>query len=149
MLTIQKLVAFSLLLFLRSGGVVSGIQPAPSSPQFSNQLALQAPVLVPGKIINQELKGGEVNRFQIRLKARQFLDLSVEQQGIDVVVRLLGPDGKRVTEVDSPNGPDGPEPVVLIVRQSGTYTLEIKAPDPAAEPGKYQITCEPLRRATP
>lgn len=149
MRAIVKHAALTAVLIFGPGGVEPKAHSLrPSLPVFQNHNS-EVPTLVPGKIIDHELKGGEVNRFQIRLKARQFLDLSVEQQGIDVVVRLLGPDGKRVTEVDSPNGPDGPEPVVLIVGQSGTYTLEIKAPDPAAEPGKYQITCEPLRRATP
>ncbi|MBI4749669.1 MAG: tetratricopeptide repeat protein [Acidobacteria bacterium] len=149
MRAIVRHAALTAVLIFGPGGVDFGAQPLrPSLPPFQKHNS-DVPVLVPGKVIDQELKGGEVNRFQIRLKARQFLDLSVEQQGIDVVVRLLGPGGKQLIEVDSPNGPDGPEPVVLIVNQSGTYTLEIEAPDPAASTGKYQVKCEPLHRATP
>ena len=57
-----------------------------------------------GKPIERELAGGQAHSYQLSLAAGQFLDAVVEQKGIDVVVTLFGPDGKKLIEVDSPNG---------------------------------------------
>ena len=63
----------------------------------------------------------------------------VEQKGIDVVVRLFGPDGKQITEVDSPNGTQGPEPVSVIAEAAGEYRLEVKGVGEKAAPGRYEV----------
>lgn len=96
----------------------------------------------------RELKGGEKHGYHLKLQANDFLRLVVEQQGIDVVVRLLGPDGKLIQEVDSPNGTQGPEPVSSIVEVAGTYTLEIEALEKTALPGKYEVKSEAIKPAT-
>jgi CHAT domain-containing protein/tetratricopeptide (TPR) repeat protein len=71
-----------------------------------------------------------------------------EQKGIDVVVRLFGPDGKLVVEVDSPNGLWGPEPVSTVAESAGEYKLEVRSLDGKAAPGRYEIKVEELREAT-
>ncbi|MBX7220547.1 MAG: CHAT domain-containing protein [Blastocatellia bacterium] len=103
--------------------------------------------LIPGKPFERELKGGETHRYPLQLKADDYLKLVVEQKGIDVVVRLLGPDGKVNQEVDSPNGTQGPEPVSLIVEQAGNYTLEVASGEKTVKPGKYELKLEALRLA--
>jgi hypothetical protein len=60
--------------------------------------------LDPGKPIERELAGGQSHSYQIRLTEGQYLRVVVEQRGVDVVVTLLSPDGKKLIEVDSPNG---------------------------------------------
>jgi hypothetical protein len=49
--------------------------------------------LEPGKAIERAMAGGEVHGYKVSLKSGQFLHAVVDQRGIDVVVRLLGPDG--------------------------------------------------------
>ena len=51
------------------------------------------PALEPGKAIERAMAGGEVHGYKVSLKSGQFLHAVVDQRGIDVVVRLLGPDG--------------------------------------------------------
>src|SRR5215510_6573260 len=63
--------------------------------------------LEPGKPIRRELAGGQQHSYQIRLSAGQFLKATIEQQGIDVVVQVSGPDGKQMTEFDSDSRPQG------------------------------------------
>ncbi|HNG96592.1 MAG TPA: hypothetical protein PLB32_27560, partial [Acidobacteriota bacterium] len=87
----------------------------------------------------QTLNPGEKHTYPLVLKANDYLKLVVEQQGIDVVVRLLGPDGNKLAEVDSPNGTQGPEPLASIVEKSGGYTLEVESLEKTAEPGKYEL----------
>jgi CHAT domain-containing protein/Tfp pilus assembly protein PilF len=101
-----------------------------------------------GKPIERELAGGQSHVYQIALAAGQYLNLVVEQRGIDVVVTLLGPDGKKLIEVDSPNGTEGPEPVSWIVETTGQYRLEVRSLEKEAKPGRYEAKLVELRVAT-
>ena len=104
--------------------------------------------LEPGNPIERELKSSEKHTYSIILKANDYLKLVVEQKGIDVVVRLLGPDGKKLAEVDSPNGTQGPEPLNFIVEQPGQYTLEVESLEKTASPGRYEVKVEAILTAT-
>jgi hypothetical protein len=65
--------------------------------------------LVPGTAIERNLAGGGSDVYEVALDAGQFVDIVVDQQGLDVAVTLNGPDGKPLAEMDSPNGMYGPE----------------------------------------
>src|SRR6266508_4158990 len=54
-----------------------------------------------GKSIKGELAGGRRHAYRISLGANQFLKVVVEQQGIDIVAQVSGPDGKQILEFDS------------------------------------------------
>jgi CHAT domain-containing protein len=105
--------------------------------------------LVPGQPIEDALKGGETHAYQISLSAGQFLHLTVDQEGIDVTVYLLGPDSQPVATMNTPNGDYGAEPIAVIAPTSGNYRLEVHAPDKAAPSGHYKITVISLRDPTP
>jgi erythromycin esterase len=100
--------------------------------------------LEPNKTIEAEIAGGAVHAYQIALEAGQFFRAVVNQRGIDLVIRVIGPDGQRIVEVDSPNGTDGPEPVNLAPTVSGIYRLEVGALEKEAKPGRYDIKVEEL-----
>src|SRR5215510_2315774 len=51
----------------------------------------EAPLLEPGKAIKRELSGAGSHTYRIKLAADQFMNAVIEQDGIDVVARLLGP----------------------------------------------------------
>lgn len=105
-------------------------------------------LLEQGKPIERELKGGEAHAYQVALTAGQYLRAVVEQRGIDVVVTLFGPDGKKLLEVDSPNGTQGPETVVLVAEAPGVYRMEVRSPGKDAPGGRYEVKLEELRAAT-
>ena len=96
----------------------------------------------------QTLNPGGKHTYPLTLNANDYVKLVVEQKGIDVVVRLLGPDGKIVHEVDSPNGTQGPEPLSSIVEKSGGYTLEVESLEKTGQPGKYELKLETVKTAT-
>ncbi len=114
----------------------------------SSRMRQEVRALELGNPIERELKGGEVHSYQIKLTAGQYLHVIVDQRGTDVVVTLFGPDGKQLTEVDSPNGTQGPEPVSLVVENSGIYRLEVRSLEKDAAPGRYEVKVEELRGAT-
>ena len=109
---------------------------------------LDNPELTQGAPIERELRGGEAHSYRILLSAGQYLRVTVEQKGIDVVFRLFGSDGQKLTEVDSPNGTQGPEPISFIAQAPGSYRLEVVAQDKSAAPARYAIKIETLRDST-
>ncbi len=104
--------------------------------------------LEPGKPVERGLSGGQSHDYQIQLAAGQCLDAVVEQRGIDVVVTLFGPDGKQLVEVDSPNGAQGPEPLLFIAELSGAYRLNVRSLEKDAPAGRYEAKIEELKLAT-
>ncbi len=102
-----------------------------------------------GKPIERTLSGNEAHSYKIVLAANQYLHIVVEQRGIDVVVALFAPDGKKIAEVDSPNGTQGPEPLSVLAEAAGNYRLEIRSPEAKAESGRYQAKIDELRTANP
>ena len=120
-------------------------------PQQTAQDSKPPAILEPtvGAQVERELKAGEMHAYIVRLTSGQYLRVVVEQKGIDVAVRLFGPDGQKLTEVDSPNGKEGPEPISMIAQVAGAYRLEVKSLDEGAAPGRYEIKVEDFRAATP
>jgi hypothetical protein len=108
---------------------------------------LSAQQLEPGKPIQRELAGGQSHSYTVRLEAGQFLHVVVTQLGVDVMVRLFGPDGQKLAEVDSVIGLQGPEPLFWIAQVTGDSRLEVNAKNRAANPGRYEIKLEELRTA--
>src|SRR5262245_30851500 len=104
--------------------------------------------LVVGQSIERKLASGQSHLYKITLAAGQYLNAVVEQSGIDVVVTLFDPDGKRLIEIDSPRGAQGLEPVLWIVETGGDYRLTVRPLEKDAAAGRYEIKIIELRPAT-
>ncbi len=94
------------------------------------------------------LQGGEVHFRVFDLETGDFLHVLVDQQGIDVVLRLFDPHGEELGTVDSPNGKDGYEELVTIVRETGRYRFEVASLEEDAPPGHYRVVKVEHRPAT-
>jgi hypothetical protein len=105
-------------------------------------------VLTQGQTLERELSGGQSHSYKIKVVANQYLKIIVEQKGIDVVVELYLPDGKKLIEVDSPNGTQGPEPVELIAPMDGDYSLKVRSLEEKASSGRYEVKVLELRAST-
>jgi hypothetical protein len=110
----------------------------------------QTPVtLQPGAPIERSLGPGQVHEYTVNAKANSLVKLVVEQTGIDVVVKILTPDGKGLAEYDTPNGDQGSEPVSFVAKEAGKYLVEIsgfKSDEPHT--GTYAIKLIEVREAT-
>ncbi|MEW6737100.1 MAG: tetratricopeptide repeat protein, partial [Acidobacteriota bacterium] len=102
-------------------------------------------VLEQGKRIERELAGGEAHSYEIKLTAGQFLQVVVEQKGVDVVAILFDPDSKKLVEVNSPNVTQGSETVLTVTEMTGTYHLEVRSLRKTAPAGRYEIKIAELR----
>ncbi len=129
-------IAFAALILLASGLVGARNYSQPS--QDVRELAQGAP-------IEREIAGGETHAYRIRLAARQFVRISVSQRDVDVAVRVLSTDGRTVAEV---NGP-GSLKVSFVTESMGNYGLEVRARKKDAARGRYELSIEELRAATP
>src|SRR5262245_34746798 len=126
---------------MASTGAQSTQQRAGASDTAKNEQDVRA--LEPSKSIERELTGGQSHVYQITLTQGQFLNVTVEQRGIDVVVKLLGPDGKQVAEFDSEIRRQGQETVSQVAEVAGSYRLNLQATQMGALAdqltGRYEI----------
>ncbi len=95
------------------------------------------------------LRPGQVHEFTIKVEENNFVQLVVDQRGIDVIVKVFSPAGKSLGEFDSPNGSDGPENVSFVAVAAGSYRISVGPLDPSSTTeGRYQIKLLELRQAT-
>ena len=106
--------------------------------------------LQPGRPIERTLSVGQLHTYTVNLEREQFVQLVVDQRGIDVVIRTFSPSGQRLGEFDSPNGSNGPENVTIAASVAGQYRLDVAPIDPSRNlpPGLYQIQIVQVRKAT-
>src|SRR2546429_443527 len=102
-----------------------------------------------GTPIERPLTAGQSHRYTIKLEQDQIAQLVVDQRGIDVIVRVFSPGGRRLGEFDTPNGTEGPENVTVIAETAGVYRIEVAPLSGYDNPsGRYEIKVVELRKAT-
>lgn len=116
-----------------------------AAAQIAGPTALQV-----GTPIERTLGAGQSHSYTVALDQNQYLQLVVDQHGIDVIVRVFSPSGRKVSEFDSPNGDDGPENVTVVAIDAGNYRIEVAPLGQAYNPppGRYEIKITEVRKAT-
>src|SRR5215475_10145357 len=99
------------------------IRQSAQGPAGNDKDEKDSRILELGQSIKRELAVGEKHTYQIKLSADQFLKVAVEQQGIDVLAQLVGPDGMEITEFDSVSDLWEKELVTLVSKAPGDYRL--------------------------
>jgi CHAT domain-containing protein len=102
--------------------------------------------LEPGQIVEREIAGGQTHAYRITLQAGQFARFVVEQKGIDLVLALIGPDGKPALEASNKVG--GRISLSLDAAQEGPRRLVVSALKPDAVAGAYRMEIEVRQAAT-
>jgi CHAT domain-containing protein/Tfp pilus assembly protein PilF len=106
-------------------------------------------LLTTGQTVAREMRGGEQHTYQVTLNAGQYARIALEQKGIDVVLALLGTDGKPLLEVDNNlSGTRGMEVVSLAAEVSRAYVFNVRSLEKDASVGRYDLRLEELRAAT-
>ena len=84
------------------------------------------------------------------LRADDFIQIVVEQKGIDVVAQLAAPDGTVLFTQDSPNGSFGLECVAYVATTGGRYRLIVSSYDKSSEApaGTFELHVVARRPAT-
>jgi CHAT domain-containing protein/Tfp pilus assembly protein PilF len=137
--------AINLLMFWAqaqaSAFVQTNVTAAAQTPQ-------EVHLLEQGKTHTRELAGGQSHSYQITLDAGQYLNVVVEQHGIDVALTLLGPDDKQIADIDAEIRPRGQEAVSQVAEIAGNYRLNVRAKQKETPLGRYEVRVAELRAAT-
>jgi CHAT domain-containing protein/Tfp pilus assembly protein PilF len=126
-----------------AAGMVLLVSLLPVSP------AEDARELVLGQSFELNLGPGQSHSYRIALTPGQYARVIVDQRGVDVVVNLFTPDGTKLSEIDGPDGAEGPEYASIIADHPGDYRIEVRPSDMDARPGRYKIWIADLREAIP
>lgn len=101
-----------------------------------------------GKPVERQLAGDEVHSYQIALISGQYLQVVVDQRGVNVALTLFGPSNERLVEMNSANRTHGREALSAIAEATGSYRLEVRSVEKEVVAGRYEARVEELRLAT-
>ena len=124
----------------------TGQPPANAASLAQNENDVRA--LEPGKLIERELTGGEVHSYRIVLSIGEYLHVAVDQQGIDVMVVLRGPDGAQLADMDGRPGAVGADELSWEAAVSGWHVVEVRAKSKEANKGRYAVSLQKAPAAT-
>jgi CHAT domain-containing protein len=85
------------------------------------------PLLEPSQPIKRKINGGESQYYRIALMTDQYVQIAVDQRGIDVRVKLFRPDGTVVAQSNRLAGSYGPEMIWWVAENAGFYKLEVQS----------------------
>lgn len=94
--------------------------------------------------IDLRIAPGKAHGYRIDLRSGEFVTVTIEQDGLDVEVKLLDSLGGLHFAVDGLNGENGLEHLPILAEKTGGYQFEIHG----SGSGTYRMTLEPIRQAT-
>lgn len=94
--------------------------------------------LKPGATIEREVHSGNTHTYRIVLKAGQYINIVVEQLGINVEVDVSDPNAKQIASVDW-WWREGTESLWVLAEVTGDFTWKVTAPTQPAETGRYRL----------
>ena len=104
--------------------------------------------LEPGRAIEQPLAGKAQHRYALTLRQNERAEISALQRGLDVVIRVVAPDGKVLGEFDDEARGGREEHAEVVAVAGGNYTLIVSATWPKIASGAYAIRLAGTRDAT-
>jgi CHAT domain-containing protein/tetratricopeptide (TPR) repeat protein len=103
-------------------------------------------LLVPGAVIQNDLRPQETQTFRIRLAAGDYLETELVEHGINVILDFVDPAGKRLYQEDSGTGNFDTAQFETIAASSGEFRVELKGV--SRDAGKYEFRIKALRAAS-
>jgi tetratricopeptide (TPR) repeat protein len=100
-----------------------------------------------GMPIERDISSGEIHAYEVQLLSGQFAHFVIEQQGIDLRASLFDQDGTKAGESEGEKETKGRKDLLLLVKVTGSYRLEISSVDKAAVTGHYSLRIAQLRPA--
>jgi CHAT domain-containing protein/Tfp pilus assembly protein PilF len=113
----------------------------PGQDELPTNLKLNQP-------IERALADGNAHDYLITLGEGQYMRIVVEQQNIDVVLTLFGPDSKQIVIVDNDSTGKAEERISQVAATPGAYRLNIASKQKTSPAGSYSIRLLELRAAT-
>jgi CHAT domain-containing protein/Tfp pilus assembly protein PilF len=152
----KRLVRRILSLSVVFGALILVSEPSEGSqpvPQPAAAKKVPSPPLQPprrefpnfqGRSRDLSLAKAEVHAYLFDLEPDDFVDIKVEQKGLDVTAKILAPGAPPSIKVDRWNGYSGLERIPLLARVAGRYTVELTGDGG----GTYEFHASRKRKAT-
>jgi CHAT domain-containing protein/tetratricopeptide (TPR) repeat protein len=102
--------------------------------------------LVAGAAAEHPLQPGETQEFSVSLRPGDYLAIDLEERGVDITLRVLGPDDLLLAEQQTPFSSADSDSLRMIAAQRGQFRVQVIAKSPSA--GKYQMSTLAIRPAT-
>jgi enterochelin esterase family protein len=99
--------------------------------------AIVTTTLLSGMHLERDLGPADQHTYTLELSAGGGVVAEADQNGVDLVVDVIDPDGNKLKTIDSPNGAFGPEPIDITALRGGVYTFVVHTLHDDAKPGKY------------
>jgi CHAT domain-containing protein/Tfp pilus assembly protein PilF len=119
-------------------------------PQTKSKDPGEVIILEPGKPVECNLGEGPSPRYEIALRKGELMIITIRQTGREAPVRMLGPTGKQITDLDPEYGKQGRKNLSYVAQMDGPHQL-IFLPSRKAAPIEHdEISIElgKLRPAT-
>ncbi len=135
MVALDRLLSLLLILGSLLGSQASGAGTMPAR-------------IVPGERIEAILAPGETRAYEIPVASGQFFHVELEQNHVDLMVRILSAEGAVLGAVE--NAADRAEPLSLsvVVTRGGIHRVEIGLRSRKSTSGSYRLVVGPLRAAS-
>ncbi|MEW5975599.1 MAG: CHAT domain-containing protein [Acidobacteriota bacterium] len=104
--------------------------------------------LARGIPVEREIRGGQSHGYEFNSTAGEYIGISLEQRGVDLVATLIGPDGRPLAEYDDESFTGGREQIDWISETSGNYRLEVSPRSKQASIGRYEVRLDEQRMAS-
>jgi len=141
--------ALALMLF---SGFVPCVAAGPAFTESQSGLGATHPneianmqVLMRGQAITARLTGGQSHFYCVKLVARQYIRIVAEQIGVDLQLKLSGPNGVQLAKINRWDYLGTTEVLSWIAQVSGSYQIEVQAVNSKAPPGLYTLKIAQVR----
>jgi CHAT domain-containing protein len=110
--------------------------------------------LKPGERLQEEIRAGQTQLFNVPLASGQFARAVLEWRGIDVDVTVVepnstgSPDRKQLFMSTVHVRASGSLPVLILSDVTGAYTLEVGSAEGSQATGNYEVTLAEVREAS-
>jgi CHAT domain-containing protein/tetratricopeptide (TPR) repeat protein len=104
--------------------------------------------LAAGASLELALEAGQTHSYEVELEAGDYLHAVATPRGIDVALRLIGPDGRDLLLVNLLEDPMTPEQILAVAETPGRYQIKVVSSTEDVPAGRYAIRIEALRPAT-
>ncbi len=101
-----------------------------------------------GNPVTKNIMNEEIHSFTVKLEKGQFAALAVEQHDVDVITKVIAPNGELIGEFDTPTSGRGTEQIRIGAETTGNYLIDIYTLSERAEPGEYKLELAALRPIT-
>lgn len=113
----------------------------------TSHIAAQTPIasLTLNNPAEFEIKGGETQVFSVLLSKDQTARVEIVQNGIDVSLTAINPEGVQFIETETPSGLFGNDLILVTAEKTGEYKVTVNPANPRSKLGKYTISLAEIR----